>query len=84
MTNAKARIGRKAAKAVVKHSAHGTASKVRRDPARATTLLGLGAAVGVAVGYLVGRRSAAPAAPAPVAQPHDAGPAATPVRSTPA
>jgi hypothetical protein len=35
-------IARKAAKSAVKHTAHGTASKLKRDPVRTATLLGLG------------------------------------------
>jgi len=46
---------RKAAKAAAKHTARGTTSKLKRDPMRAATLLGLGGAVGAVVGWLVGR-----------------------------
>ena len=35
-------LARKAAKAAAKHTAHGTASKLKRDPMRTATLLGLG------------------------------------------
>ena len=51
----KAKLARKAVKSTAKHTAHGTASKLRRDPVRAATLLGLGAAIGVAAGWLAGR-----------------------------
>jgi len=56
----KAKLARKAVKSTAKHTAHGTASKLKRNPARAATLLGLGAAVGGFTGWLIGR-SASPA-----------------------
>lgn len=70
-------VARRAATSVVKHTAHGTASKVTRRPARAALLLGLGALVGGATGFLAGRRSA-PSAPAPVVHAAPPPPAATP------
>jgi len=45
-------VARKAAKATAKHTAHGTASKLKRDPVRATTLLALGCAAGFLAGRL--------------------------------
>jgi hypothetical protein len=45
-------IARRAAKAAVKHTAHGVAAKARRRPLRSTTLLGAGAVAG----WLAGRR----------------------------
>ena len=51
-------LARKAAKAAAKHTAHGTASKLRRDPVRAVTLLGLGSAIGAVAGWLAGRSAA--------------------------
>jgi hypothetical protein len=57
----KAKLARKAVKTTAKHTAHGTASKLRRDPTRAATLLGLGAAIGAFTGWLIGRN----ASPAP-------------------
>lgn len=51
-------LARKAAKAAAKHTAHGTASKLRRDPIRAATLLGLGGAVGAAAGWMAARTAA--------------------------
>jgi hypothetical protein len=48
-------LARKAVKSTAKHTAHGTASKLKRDPLRTTTLLGLGALVGAAAVWLVGR-----------------------------
>jgi hypothetical protein len=55
MSAIKSTLARKAAKAAVKHTAHGTASKLRRDPVRAATLLGLGGALGATVGWMAGR-----------------------------
>jgi hypothetical protein len=56
MTNSKLKsaIVRKAAKAGVKHTAHGTASKLKRSPMRTTSLLALGGALG----FLAGRWAA--------------------------
>ena len=57
MSAIKNSIARKAAKAAVKHTAHGTASKLKRDPMRTATLLGIGGAVGGLAGWVA--RSAA-------------------------
>jgi hypothetical protein len=46
MSSIKKTLARKAVKSAAKHTAHGTASKLRRDPMRAATLLGLGAVAG--------------------------------------
>lgn len=56
MTNSslKSTIVRKAAKATAKHTAHGTAAKLKRDPLRATGLLALGGVLG----FLAGRFAA--------------------------
>lgn len=51
----KQKLARKAVKTTAKHTAHGTVSKLKRDPARATTLLGAGALVGILAGWIVGR-----------------------------
>lgn len=51
-------VARKAAKTAVKHTAHGTASKLKRDPMRAVTLLGLGGLVGALAGWLAARNAA--------------------------
>ena len=48
-------LARKTAKTAVKHTAHGTASKLKRDPMRTMTLLGLGGAVGAVAGWMAGR-----------------------------
>jgi hypothetical protein len=45
----KQRIARKAVRSTAKHTAHGTASKLRRRPLRTTTLLA------ALVGWLAGR-----------------------------
>ena len=50
----KAKLARKAVKSTAKHTAHGTASKLKRNPARTVTLLGLGAAIGGIAGWLIG------------------------------
>ena len=62
MSSIKSTIARKAVKATAKHTAHGTASKLRRDPVRAATLLGVGALLGALAGWTAGRGSAAPSA----------------------
>jgi hypothetical protein len=59
MTPIKRKLAGKAAKTTARHTARGAASKLRRDPLRAVTLLG----VGWAVGMLTGRRFARPASP---------------------
>jgi hypothetical protein len=51
----KTMLARKAVKTTAKHTARGTASKIKRDPMRATTLLGLGALIGAAAIWLIGR-----------------------------
>jgi hypothetical protein len=51
-------LARKAVKATAKHTARGTASKLKRDPLRAATLLGLGGAVGAVGGWIAGRSAA--------------------------
>ena len=63
-------LGKKAAKATVKHTVHGVGSKVTRTPVRSSTLLTAGALLGAGVGFLLGRRTAKPATGAdPVAHP---------------
>jgi len=51
----KTMLARKAVETTAKHTARGTASKLKRDPVRTTTLLGLGALVGAAAVWLLGR-----------------------------
>jgi F0F1-type ATP synthase assembly protein I len=60
----KSRFVRKAAKTGAKHTAHGAASKLKRKPLRASTLLLVGGVVGAVAGWLVARNTAAPASPA--------------------
>ncbi len=50
-------IGRKAAKATVRHSVRGFASKAQRRPLRSVSLLSAGGLIGVAAGWVVGRRT---------------------------
>jgi hypothetical protein len=51
-------LGKKATKATVRHSVRGVASKAQRKPFRSATLLSLGGLVGVAAGWLAGRKTA--------------------------
>lgn len=48
-------VARKAVRTTVKHSAHGTASKLKREPVRAATLLGLGGLLGGVATWLATR-----------------------------
>jgi hypothetical protein len=59
MSAIKNTLARKAVKAAAKHTAHGTASKLRRDPVRAVTLLSVGGAVGALAGWMAGRTGTA-------------------------
>lgn len=54
MPSIKKAVAKKAAKSAAKHTAHGAASKLRRDPMRAITLLGLGGFVGAVAGWFAG------------------------------
>jgi hypothetical protein len=54
-------IVRKTAKAGAKHTAHGAASKLKRQPMRAGTLLLVGGIFGATAGWLAARNTAAPA-----------------------
>jgi hypothetical protein len=51
----KKKIARKAVKTTAKHTAHGAASKLKREPMRTTTLLGLGALIGAAATWILSR-----------------------------
>lgn len=65
MTNSlKGRFVRKAAKTGAKHTAHGAASKLKRQPMRAGTLLLVGGVFGAVAGWLAARNTAVPASPA--------------------
>lgn len=48
-------IARKAVKSTAKHTAHGTVAKLRRDPVRTTTLLGIGCVAGGVAGWTLAR-----------------------------
>lgn len=50
-------LGKKAAKATVRHTARGVASKAQRKPLRSVTLLTIGWILGVTCGWLVGRKT---------------------------
>lgn len=49
-------IGKRAAKATVRHTAHGVVAKVQRKPVRSASLLSLGALAGLAAGWLLARK----------------------------
>ncbi|HEY2717969.1 MAG TPA: hypothetical protein VGI73_17290 [Solirubrobacterales bacterium] len=51
----KSMLARKAVKTTAKRTAHGTAAKLKREPMRTTTLLGVGALAGGATVWLLGR-----------------------------
>jgi ferric-dicitrate binding protein FerR (iron transport regulator) len=55
----KQKLARKAVKTTAKHTAHGTVSKLKRGPARAGALLGIGALLGLFVGWFAGRSGGA-------------------------
>ena len=55
MAKIKKRATRRAARMTAKHMVHGTVSKSRRAPFRSGGLLGLGALIGVGVGWVFGR-----------------------------
>jgi ElaB/YqjD/DUF883 family membrane-anchored ribosome-binding protein len=61
MPSIKKSIARKAVKSTAKHTAHGTVSKLSRNPMRAVTLLGVGGAIGAVGGFLLGRGGGASA-----------------------
>lgn len=62
MASIKKSLTRKAVKSTAKHTAHGTASKLTRQPARAATLLGVGLLAGGVAGWLVARSATTTAA----------------------
>ena len=49
-------IGRKAAKATLRHSVRGFASKAQRRPLRSVSLLSAGGVIGAAAGWLAARK----------------------------
>ena len=52
------KIGKRATRATFRHSVHGLVSKAKRQPFRSATLLSAGGVVGVAAGFIAGRKSA--------------------------
>lgn len=84
----KAKLGRKAATSVAKHTVHGTVSKAKREPVRASRLLAAGALLGLVAGFIggraAGRRAVAPPAAPAVAFVPPATAAAPAAPSTPA
>jgi hypothetical protein len=50
-------IGRKAAKATLRHSVRGFASKAQRQPLRSVSLLSAGGLIGAAAGWFAGRKT---------------------------
>ncbi len=65
MPSLKKIIARKAVKSTAKHTAHGTVSKLKRDPMRAATLVGIGGLVGGLTGWLLGRNGGSSPASSP-------------------
>ena len=59
MSTIKKHLARQAVKTTARHSARGAASKLRRNPVRAVTLLSLGGALGAFAGFMAGRSSTA-------------------------
>jgi membrane protein YqaA with SNARE-associated domain len=58
MSSIKRALARKAVKSTAKHTTHGTAAKLKREPVRATTLLALGSLLGGLAAWLIARSSA--------------------------
>jgi hypothetical protein len=58
MSKLRRRIGKRAAKATGRHTAHGVVAKVQRKPLRSTGLLGIGAAIGALAGWFGRGRTA--------------------------
>ena len=50
-------IGRKAAKATLRHSVRGFASKAQRKPLRSVSLLSVGGLIGAVAGWFAGRKT---------------------------
>jgi hypothetical protein len=61
MTSVRNNIGKKAVKATARHSWHGFVAKAQRQPLRGASLLSAGGAMGLAVGWVAGRRTSRPA-----------------------
>lgn len=58
MSTIKKTLARQAVKTTARHSARGTAAKLKRSPVRAVTLLSLGGALGAFAGFMAGRSTA--------------------------
>ncbi len=50
-------LGRKAAKATVRHSVRGVAAKAQRKPLRSASLLSAGGLIGALAGWVAGRKT---------------------------
>ncbi len=57
MAKIKKKFARKAVKSTAKHTARGTASKLKREPLRSATLLSIGCVVGAMAGRALAARS---------------------------
>lgn len=57
MANIRSSLGKKAAKATLRHSVRGVASKAQRQPLRSATLLSVGGLLGAISGWVAGRKS---------------------------
>jgi len=55
-------LARKAVKSTARHTAHGTAAKLKREPVRALTLLAIGGLLGGVAAWLIARATASPPA----------------------
>jgi hypothetical protein len=55
MPSIKKAVARKAVKSTAKHTAHGTAAKLKRQPVRSAALLGVGCVTGGIAGWALGR-----------------------------
>jgi hypothetical protein len=64
----KAKLARQAVRSTAKHTAHGAAARLGRRPVRSITLLGIGAAIGGLVGWLIGRSAGGEEQLDPIAQ----------------
>jgi hypothetical protein len=59
MAQIKKKLARRVVSSTAKHTVHGTASKLKRDPVRAATLLAVGAIIGACGAWLLGRGAGA-------------------------
>ncbi len=55
MNTLKHKLGRKAAKATARHTAHGVVAKAQRKPLRSVSLISMGVALGLGAGLAAGR-----------------------------